>query len=201
MEDTTLPLPLVFPFAVPFWLTLIWAYAPEYRIVHRSRQHVRQPGSRDAGSLQLILFGMSVATIAAFPLAWIPALRVPDRLELAAFAIGVAVLLAGSLLRRHCWRVLGSYFTGDVVAAADQPVIDRGAYAYLRHPAYTAGTLMNIGIGLALGSWGSTILLAVSSVAVYLYRIRVEERVLLATIGEPYRRYISTRKRLVPFVY
>ena len=39
------------------------------------------------------------------------------------------------------------------------------------------------------------------SIPVYSYRIAVEERALLAAIGEPYRQFMSTRKRLIPFVY
>lgn len=110
-------------------------------------------------------------------------------------------MVSGSLLRRHCFRMLGESFTGDVRARADQQVVTRGAYALLRHPAYTAGTLMNIGIGVALGSWASAILLGVTSFAVYAYRIAVEERALLAAIGDPYRDFMSTRKRLIPYVY
>jgi protein-S-isoprenylcysteine O-methyltransferase Ste14 len=44
-------------------------------------------------------------------------------------------------------------------------------------------------------------LLVLASFAVYRYRIAVEERALLAIVGEPYRRYIRTRRRLIPFVY
>jgi protein-S-isoprenylcysteine O-methyltransferase Ste14 len=36
---------------------------------------------------------------------------------------------------------------------------------------------------------------------VYTYRVRVEERALLAAIGEPYRRFMQTRKRFVPFLF
>jgi protein-S-isoprenylcysteine O-methyltransferase Ste14 len=60
---------------------------------------------------------------------------------------------------------------------------------------------MNTGIGIALGSWGATTVLALVSFAVYSYRIMVEERALLAAIGEPYKRFMCTRKRLIPFVY
>ena len=97
--------------------------------------------------------------------------------------------------------MLGASFTGDVRASADQEIVTRGAYAILRHPSYTAGILMNTGIGIALGSWGSAATLALVSFAVYSYRIMVEERALLAIIGEPYKRFMSTRKRLIPFVY
>ncbi|HSD30303.1 MAG TPA: hypothetical protein VLB49_00190 [Gemmatimonadales bacterium] len=40
-----------------------------------------------------------------------------------------------------------------------------------------------------------------ASFAVYCYRIAVEERALLAIVVEPYRQYIRTRRRLIPFVY
>jgi protein-S-isoprenylcysteine O-methyltransferase Ste14 len=88
-----------------------------------------------------------------------------------------------------------------VRASADQAVVTRGAYAIVRHPSYTAGILLNTGIGIALGSWASAGIQAVASFAAYSYRIAVEERALLVAIGEPYRQFMSTRKRLIPFVY
>ena len=60
---------------------------------------------------------------------------------------------------------------------------------------------MNTGVGLALGSWASTALLIVVTFAVYAYRIAVEERALAAALGEPYRAFMRTRKRLIPFIY
>jgi protein-S-isoprenylcysteine O-methyltransferase len=115
--------------------------------------------------------------------------------------LGVATLIAGSLLRRHCWRLLGSSFTGDVKVRPGQRIVGEGAYRLLRHPSYTAGILMNVGIGLGLGSWGSTALLVVISLAVYRYRMAVEERALLTVLGEPYREFLRHRKRLIPYVY
>jgi protein-S-isoprenylcysteine O-methyltransferase Ste14 len=114
---------------------------------------------------------------------------------------GLVVLVAGSLLRRHCWRMLGTSFTGDVQVHPDQAIVSRGAYKWVRHPSYTAGILLNGGVGIALGNWASAALLVVGSAVGYLYRIRVEERALLATVGEPYRQFMKTRKRLIPFIY
>ena len=147
------------------------------------------------------MLGGAIALAIALPLAWVPALRMPTPLEPAAFVIGVAMGAAGSVLRRHCWRLLGASFTGDVRAHPDQPIVATGAYALVRHPAYSAGILMNTGIGLALGSWASTAVLALASFAVYSYRIAVEERTLLAVVGEPYRKFMGTRRRLIPFIY
>jgi protein-S-isoprenylcysteine O-methyltransferase Ste14 len=96
---------------------------------------------------------------------------------------------------------LGTSFTGDVRAHPDQAIVRTGAYAVVRHPSYSAGILMNLGLGLALGSWGSAAVLTLASVAVYSYRIAIEERALVAVVGEPYREYMRTRRRLIPFIY
>jgi protein-S-isoprenylcysteine O-methyltransferase Ste14 len=192
------PLPFIWPYALVFWIVLLWAFAPEFGIVRRAQ---RQQTESDSNSLQVIMLGQGLAFFASYALAWIPSLQLPPSLRLTAFVVGTVMLIAGSVLRRHCFRMLGPSFTGDVRARTDQQVVDRGAYRIVRHPAYTAGIIMNTGVGVALGSWVSALLLAVASIAVYIYRISVEERTLLTVIGEPYRQFMTTRKRLIPFLY
>ena len=196
------PLPFLWPYWPVFWVVFLWAYWPEFGIVRRAREPAAKSESPDAGSFRLIVLGMSVATFAAFPLAWLRVLRASDSRQLVLFVLGVGTLLGGSLLRRHCWHLLSASFTGDVRARPDQAIIQTGAYSLVRHPSYTAGILMNLGIGLALGSWGSVALLTVASIAVYVYRMNVEERTLLEVVGEPYREYMRNRpRRLFPFIY
>jgi protein-S-isoprenylcysteine O-methyltransferase Ste14 len=191
------PLPFVWPYALPFWVIYVWAFWPEFAIVRNAN---RSRTSTDARSLQVIVMGMWVALLAAFPLAWVSAFQFQTRRALV-FWIGVAVFVAGALLRRHCWRMLGESFTGDVRVRPDQQIVTRGAYAILRHPSYTGGILLLTGIGISLGSWASALLLLAASVAVYTYRMIVEERALLAALGEPYREFMRTRKRVIPFIY
>lgn len=192
------PLPFVGWYALLFWAVFVWAFAPEFGIVRRAQ---RTQTATDSKSIQVIVFGQTVASFAAFWVAWTTWLRFPVGWRVPAFFVGMAIFIAASLFRRHCWRMLGASFTGDVRARSDQEVVTRGAYRVLRHPSYTAGILLNIGMGVALGSWLSVLLLAAGSVAVYLYRMHVEERALLEAIGEPYRQFMQTRKRLIPFVY
>ncbi|MBW3631155.1 MAG: hypothetical protein KY464_17955 [Gemmatimonadetes bacterium] len=52
------------------------------------------------------------------------------------------------------------------------------------------------GLGMVALSFGLVVALVV-----YGYRIRVEERALRETIGEPYLRYCASHKRLIPYVY
>jgi protein-S-isoprenylcysteine O-methyltransferase Ste14 len=191
------PLPYVWPYALVFWAVFVWAFLPEFKIIRAARAG----SSADAKSLQFIMVGMNVAFLGAFFLAWVPALRISSAYIVPTFWLGIVLIISGSLLRRHCFRMLGESFTGDVRATSDQQVVTRGAYSILRHPSYTAGILLNAGVGIALGSWASALLMIVGSLAVYSYRIAVEERALLAAIGAPYQEFMSTRRRLIPFVY
>jgi len=195
------PLPITLPYAIVFWAVVLWAFVPEFAVTARSRRRAAHAASPDAGSLRVIMFALGGAIWLALPLALVEAMQFPPSLRLGLFGLGLGVLAAGSLLRRHCWRMLGEYFTADVAAEAGQPVVERGAYRWVRHPSYTGGMLMHLGYGLALGSWGSTLLLVGACVVAYSYRIRVEERTLVAALGEPYRAYMRRHKRLIPYVY
>jgi protein-S-isoprenylcysteine O-methyltransferase Ste14 len=194
------PLPFVWPYALVFWAVYVWAFLPEWKVVKSGAEGAKRGDSKDSGSLQVLLGGMWIALFVAFPLAFLKVWAFPSSARLPLFLIGVLMIVLGSLLRRYCWRTLGEYFTGDVRARSDQPVISSGPYHLVRHPSYTAGLMMFIGIGLALGSWISFALLTIATIATYGYRVAVEERALLDTIGEPYRVYMKERKRFIPYV-
>ena len=189
---------LSWPYGLLFLAVLFWAFAPEFRIVSRQTEPSTSP--QDAGSKRLIAAGQGLAALAAFSIAAsVPSGSLPHPFSL--FWVGLVAIIGGSLLRRHCWRMLGTSFTGAVIVRPDQVVVDRGAYQYVRHPSYTAGAILFLGIGLALANWiGLVVLMGAVSVA-YSYRVRVEERALLATIGDSYRRYMSRTKRFVPFLF
>jgi protein-S-isoprenylcysteine O-methyltransferase Ste14 len=117
------------------------------------------------------------------------------------FALGLLCMAGGIAVRQWAIVSLGRFFTVDVRVHRDQPVIDRGPYRWVRHPAYTGLVVFFLGVGLALTNWASLIALALLPTAGLVVRIRAEERALLAGLGEPYRRYASGRARLVPGVW
>jgi protein-S-isoprenylcysteine O-methyltransferase len=194
------PLPFVWPYALVFWAIYVWALIPEWKIMRSGREGAGRADSKDSGSIKVMVRVMSAALLIAFPLAFVDVWDFPKNQQVPLFAAGVAMMVLGSVLRRHCWRTLGEYFTGDVRARPNQRVISSGPYRLVRHPSYTAGMMMFIGIGLALGSWLSLMLLTVATIATYSYRVAIEERVLLDTIGEPYGSYMKGRKRFIPYV-
>lgn len=110
-------------------------------------------------------------------------------------------MIAASLFRRHCFRMLGTDFRGDVTVRPDQPIVERGAYRYLRHPSYLAAMLLHFGFGLCFTNWGTLALLMLAIPPLFVYRIRVEERALRAHLGAPYDTYSSRTKRLIPGVW
>ena len=84
---------------------------------------------------------------------------------------------------------------------AGQTVVDGGPYRWVRHPAYTGLLLFFVGMGLALTNWASLLVLALLPAVGLLVRIRSEERALLAGLGEDYRRFAETRRRLFPGIW
>ena len=190
------------PYAPIFWVAYVWAFLPERRIIRAARRSDVSRGRQDAGSLRVIVTAGWVGIFAAFLLAWrAPGWSFGPVGAATGFWLGLAMLVGGSLLRRHCFRVLGEWFTGVVMVRATQPVVEVGAYRWVRHPSYTAGALMWIGIGLALANWASVAALAVTTVLAYGYRVRVEERALVETIGAPYREYMARTRRFVPRLF
>ena len=194
------PLPFVWPYALIFWAVNIWAFLPEMKVVQGGLEGGKKADSKDSGSMRVLLGLTGLVSFIAYFIAFVKAWSFPERMQVPLFAAGVLLIVLGSLLRRYCWRTLGEYFTGDVRARADQPVIRTGPYSLVRHPSYTAGIMMYIGIGLALGNWVSLALLTISTIVAYCYRVAVEERVLVDTIGEPYRAYMRERKRFIPYI-
>jgi protein-S-isoprenylcysteine O-methyltransferase Ste14 len=196
----TAPLPFTWPYAIVSWPVYAWVFLPEMRLLGRTPRGAHAP-REDAGSLRAVILGFGLAVFLAFRLASVvPNAALPGPREVW-FVLGLATMIAASLLRRHCFRVLGTFFTGAVTIQKEHRVIDTGAYRFVRHPSYSAALLMVVGIAISCGNWLSVVAAFVCAFAGYAYRARVEERALLAALGEPYARFMATRKRFIPFLY
>jgi protein-S-isoprenylcysteine O-methyltransferase Ste14 len=117
------------------------------------------------------------------------------------FILGLMLMAAGVFVRQWAIVVLGRFFTVDVRVHPDQTVVERGPYRWVRHPSYSGLVIFCVGLGIALSNWVSLIVLALVPTLGLLVRIRSEERALLAALGEDYRRYASTRRRLFPGIW
>lgn len=196
----TTPLPFTWPTSLVFWVIYIWVFLPEFRLLGRTPLSTPAP-AEDRGSLRVLVVGGSVAIFSAFLLSFVVNQATLPGNRFGWFFVGLLSLVSGSLLRRHCFRVLGTFFTGAVTIQADHRVIESGAYRWVRHPSYSAALLIILGIALSLGNWLSVVVALFVAFPAYSYRAHVEEQALLSSLGAPYARFLATRKRFIPFVF
>jgi protein-S-isoprenylcysteine O-methyltransferase Ste14 len=115
--------------------------------------------------------------------------------------VGIALIVAGIIIRWVAILTLKHQFTVNVAIREGHRLIRHGIYRYLRHPSYAGSLISFLGLGLAFTSYFSIIVIIVPICAVFLYRIRIEERVLLDNFGAEYRSYCVATRRLIPFLY
>jgi protein-S-isoprenylcysteine O-methyltransferase Ste14 len=169
--------------------------------ISRFRRGFNRGGaSAERWSLLVVIATVGGGMVAAFRLAHWHAASI-ETARWPVFAAGLALMLAGLLVRQWAIHTLGRFFTVDVRVHPDQTVVEEGPYRWVRHPAYTGLILFFVGVGLALTNWASLAVLAVVPTMGLLIRIRSEERVLFAALGEPYRRYAATHPRLFPGIW
>jgi protein-S-isoprenylcysteine O-methyltransferase Ste14 len=113
-------------------------------------------------------------------------------------AVGVVVIWVGLALRVWAVLTLGRSFSTFIQVDADQAVVTRGPYRWVRHPSYSGLLLIALGFGLGVGNWLSLAICAVIPVLGLLPRIAVEEAELVRVLGDQYRSYQKTTRRLVP---
>ena len=148
---------LTWPYALIFWAVFAWAFVSEFvkwTLVPEflKRRSEGRTTSQDANSKRVLMISQTFGMAAAFTIASTVSFGALPYPMLLCW-VGVVILIAGGLLRRHCWRMLGSSFTGAVIVNADHAVVERGAYRFVRHPSYTAAVMLFLGIGLALANW------------------------------------------------
>jgi protein-S-isoprenylcysteine O-methyltransferase Ste14 len=117
------------------------------------------------------------------------------------FAIGLALVVIGFIIRIHSLLTLKQYFTYSVAKVEDHKIIETGLYKFIRHPGYLGQLIIFIGISTALSNWLSVLLMMVPVTIGYIYRIKVEERFMIEQMGESYLSYQEWTKRMIPMLY
>ncbi len=183
-----------------FWASfLLWMVLE--LIASRTKRSGDRSHARDRGSYGLIVALLFIGLTLDFILsARLPQAAIAWRRELVFFS-GIGLMLAGIVFRWWAIAALGKSFTFDVAVQSGQNVVDTGPYRYIRHPSYTGALMTQIGIGLALGNWVGMLALLVCMAVAYSYRISVEEKALIAALGEPYKQYMQRTRRIIPFLF
>lgn len=124
------------------------------------------------------------------------------RTHFAIFCIlGLVLVWAGILFRFWAIQTLGRFFSTRLVIQEGHELITTGPYKYLRNPSYTGALATFIGFGLGIGNWLSVAVLFLTGLITYIFRVRVEERMLEEQFGQAFEDYKKRTWALIPFVW
>jgi protein-S-isoprenylcysteine O-methyltransferase len=157
--------------------------------------------TRDSGTLRLLLLTIYACLALAVWLSYAGLARFGAPWREGLSWSGLVLMTGGLALRWWSIRVLDRFFTVDVAIHAGHKLIRHGPYRLLRHPSYTGALMTFYGFGLALGNIWSLLVVTVPVTLAFLWRIRIEERVLSAAFPGEYADYARATKRLVPYLW
>jgi protein-S-isoprenylcysteine O-methyltransferase Ste14 len=144
----------------------------------------------------MIVVAYAVAVALAPVLRRTPSQRLPRM----AAPLGICLEAFGLGLRAWSMRTLGRSYTRTLRIVDAQEVVDRGPYAWVRHPGY-AGALL-VWTGFALTSRSVPVVVAVAALLGTAYQRRiVAEEAMLRRELPAYEAYRAQTKRLIPLVW
>lgn len=154
----------------------------------------------DASTGRRIWRAIGIGVVGAIAASQVRFFHVPIPTSLL-FPLVVGVMLLGMAIRFTAILTLGRFFTVNVAQLNDHRLIETGLYKHLRHPSYTGSLLEFVALALSFSNVLSAVVLLVPVTVSFVKRIRHEEGVLLASLGEEYRSYMQRTKRLLPGVW
>jgi protein-S-isoprenylcysteine O-methyltransferase Ste14 len=138
------------------------------------------------------------------PLIWVAS----PAFSFAEYPLHLIPLLAGStclvlglwyLYRSHA--DLGTYWSVTLELRESHRLITQGVYRRVRHPMYAALFLYSVGQVLAVPNWIAGPSYLVSFAILFLFRVGLEEQMMLDAFGNEYATYMAQTKRLVPGIW
>ena len=121
----------------------------------------------------------------------LPGLRMTAAVAAATLAVG------GVALTIWAGVSLPSVGSGHYVLEK-QPIVERGAYGWLRHPLYLAAFMIWLGLAAAYVRLLPLLVFGVYVLPTYLLYIREEEQLMIERYGDTYREYQERVGGLVP---
>ncbi|GAA1668529.1 methyltransferase family protein [Fodinicola feengrottensis] len=175
--------------------------AAEFRRGRRSR-HWREGPRPNRSTYWCALSACVLAGTAVINLAPVAIQVAAIRPGMPVQVAGAALILAGTALRERAFRALGGrYCSFAVKVTADQPIVSTGPYRLLRHPGHAGMLLACAGVGALTANWVAIVTQVLLSLTFVVWCARVEENAMLAALGDRYRDYAASRKRLVPLLW
>ena len=114
--------------------------------------------------------------------------------------IGFIQFIVGLSTMIYAQINLGHNYSGLLVIKEDHKLIKHGLYKHVRHPVYTGGIIVVFSIPVYTSSVLG-FLAAILIIPLLIYRMGIEETMLIEEFGDEYREYMSNTKRWIPYLY
>jgi protein-S-isoprenylcysteine O-methyltransferase Ste14 len=112
---------------------------------------------------------------------------------------GLIIFIFGIINRLISRKELKESFSYMLKVRKDQRLVTTGIYQYVRHPAYTGDYIAQLGITILFSSvYGFIITLFL--ILPFIYRIKIEEKMLIDKFGKEYSKYKDKTKKFIPFL-
>lgn len=115
--------------------------------------------------------------------------------------LSVPLILLGVMIRYSAIRQLGSSFSVNVGVPKGTRLKKDGLYKYVRHPSYSGEFIIFFGVAAAIYHPVGSLFAFTFPTAALLYRIHMEEKVLINSFGEEYKEYQKHTKKVLPYIY
>jgi protein-S-isoprenylcysteine O-methyltransferase Ste14 len=173
------------------------------RAPHGKRSRGVKVARSARGVLEVVL--LTFAWLAFFvPLVWVasPVFAFADySLHPGPLLAGVACLVAGLWLFARSHADLGTNWSITLELREGHRLVTEGIYRSVRHPMYSALLLYSLGQALVVPNWIAGPSYGVAMAALFAFRFKPEERMMLEQFGPDYAAYMERTKRLVPGVW
>lgn len=180
---------------------IIWAawFVSEILLNRLFRSSDYGKGNQDKGSIRVIWITIGAANSIGIISAILFKFHICENLVIP--YLGLCLILAGMIFRFISIVTLGRFFTVDVTIQKNHQLKTDGVYRFIRHPSYLGSILSFIGFGLSLNNWLSLFIITVPVTAAMIYRIGIEEKIMVKQFGTTYIDYINKTHRLIPWIY
>lgn len=162
-------------------------------LVKRSKK-IERKRQNDKGSLILLWVVITLCFSFGFTFA---NYRTWTLINYAIYITGVVIILSGAIIRWISIIQLSSAFTVNVAIANNHKLKTDGVYKHVRHPSYLGLLLIMFGFSVSMNSYISILIITIPMFLAILYRIKVEEEILLAEFGDEYSNYKRNTKKLI----
>jgi len=112
--------------------------------------------------------------------------------------IGVALFALALWLLWRSHADLARNWSPKLELMEGHVLVTNGVFRHIRHPMYAAHWLWGIAQVFLLQNWIAGFSMVVCLIPMYVYRVRVEEQMMLQHFGEEYRSYMDRTGRLIP---